>query len=313
MGLAPLVSLPINSSQRGHQHDAEEFLGFLLDELHEELVKVSKQVGVIECNPAANETSEDGWLEVRPKHKLALTRTIAVAKSPITKIFGGLLRSEFKVKNHKFASLEPCQPLQLDIQSPQVNTIVDALKQLTNPETVHGNFGTPKGISTATATKQVFIETLPPVLILHLKRFQYDNHGGTQKIWKKIGYPLQLNIPKEVLSPVSRHSTLGTKYRLIGVVYHHGKSASGGHYTVDVLRQDRKNWIRFDDTVIKSVHPDEVKVDVNPKSHLQMHKNGVEDEGGWESVGNELGSAVIGNQVYSKDSKVAYILFYQRI
>ena len=262
-----------------------------------------------ECNPAANETSEDGWLQVRPKHKPALTRTIAVAKSPITKIFGGLLRSEFKAKNHKFASLEPYQPLQLDIQSLQVNTIVDALKQLTNPETVHGNFGTPKGISTATATKQVFIETLPPVLILHLKRFQYDNKGGTQKIWKKIGYPLHLDIPKEA---ISRHSTLGTKYRLIGVVYHHGKSASGGHYTVDVLRQDRKNWIRFDDTVIKSVHPDDVKVDVN-FNHSQMHKNGIEDEGGWESVGHEIGSTAIDSQVYSKDSKVAYILFYQRV
>jgi len=302
-----------SSMKRGHQHDAEEFLGFLLDELHEELVRVLRQAGATECSPAS-EASEDGWLQqFGRKRKVGPTRTIAVAESPITRIFGGWLRSEFMVKGHKSTSREPYQPLQLDIQSPLVNTIVDALKQLTKPETIFGNFGTSKGNPTATAVKQVFIEVLPPVLILHLKRFQYDNQGGTQKIWKKIGYPLLLDIPKEVFGPQPRLHIPSTKYRLIGVVYHHGKSASGGHYTVDVLRQDEKNWIRFDDTVIKSVHPEEVKVDVNAKIHPQTNMNGIEDESGWEYVGNGTGGAVNGNQFYGKDSKVAYILFYQRV
>jgi len=303
-----------NFKQRGHQHDAEEFLGFLLDELHEELVRgLKKTGGMIESSPATSDTSEDGWLEVGPKQKTASTRTIAILESPITRIFGGQLRSEFRVKGgEKSVSLEPYQPLQLDIQSPQVNTIVDALRQLTKPETIQGNFGTAKGAAATTATKQVFIETLPPVLILHLKRFQYDNQGGTQKIWKKIGYPLQLEIPKEALGPKQRLSPQ-SRYKLIGVVYHHGRSASGGHYTVDVLRQDGKNWIRFDDTNIKSVHTDEVKVDVDIKISPLEGKNGTEDEGGWETVSNDVGGAVNGNQVYGKDSKVAYILFYQRI
>ena len=301
--------------QRGHQHDAEEFLGFLLDELHEELVRVLKKAGgMIESSPATSDTSEDGWLEVGPKQKIASTRTTAIPESPITRIFGGQLRSEFKVKGgDKSVSLEPYQPLQLDIQSPQVNTIVDALKQLTKSETIQGNFGTTKGAVATTATKQVFIETLPPVLILHLKRFQYDNQGGTQKIWKKIGYPLQLEIPKEALGPKQRLSPQGNKYKLIGVVYHHGKSASGGHYTVDVLRQDGKNWIHFDDTNIKSVHIDEVKVDVDIKISSLAGKNGTEQEDGWETVSNDVGGAVNGSQIYGKDSKIAYILFYQRI
>ena len=302
-----------NYIQRGHQHDAEEFLGFLLDELHEELVRILKKSSdTVGSSPIPSETSEDGWLEVGHKQKHASTRTTEILESPITKIFGGKLRSEFKVAGQVSAVLEPYQPLQLDIQSPQVKTIVDALKQLTKPETIHGNFNTSKGNNvSATATKQVFIENLPLVLILHLKRFQYDNKGGTQKIWKKIGYPLQLDIPKEALSPKQRLSPQA-KYKLIGVVYHHGKSASGGHYTVDVLRQDGKNWIRFDDTVIKSVHTDEVKVDVKEiGSHLT--RNGTEDEDGWENMGNDVGGAVNGSQIYGKDSKVAYILFYQRI
>jgi ubiquitin carboxyl-terminal hydrolase 10 len=158
-------------------------------------------------------------------------------------------------------TLEPYQPLQLDIGSPHVNNITDALKGLTRPETLHGDFNSPRGPG-VTATKQVFIETLPPVLILHLKRFQYDNTGGTLKIWKKVGYPLDLEIPKEVFPQHKRaafaaHGGL-PKYRLVGVVYHHGKNASGGHYTVDVRRQDGREWIRLDDTMIRRVRSEDV-------------------------------------------------------
>ncbi|KAI5800246.1 ubiquitin-specific protease [Peziza echinospora] len=300
------------SMRRGHQHDAEEFLGFLLDELHEELVRVLKKSGdAPEASPAASEPSDDGWQEVGPGRKTASTRTTTILESPITKIFGGKLRSEFKVPGLKpSVTLEPYQPLQLDIQSPEVNSIIDALRQLTRPETIHGNFTSPKG-NNLTATKQVLIESLPPVLILHLKRFQYDNKGGTQKIWKKIGYPLILEIPKEVVSK----RVVQAKYKLTGVVYHHGKSASGGHYTVDVLRQDGKNWIRFDDTVIKGVHANEVKVDIKDigAAHTLERE---EEDAGWERVGNgaaEVGGAANGSQPHGKDSKVAYILFYQRI
>ena len=199
-----------------------------------------------------------------PKQKSSVTRssgTIAT-ESPITKIFGGQLRSELRVPGLKNSvTLEPYQPLQLDIQAPQVHNITDALKGLTRSEVLHGDFRSPRGPG-ATATKQVFIETLPPVLILHLKRFQYDNAGGIQKIWKKVGYPLQLEIPKEVFPPHRRgglavHGGL-PRYRLIGVIYHHGKNATGGHYTVDVRRQDGREWARLDDTVIQRLRSQDV-------------------------------------------------------
>jgi ubiquitin carboxyl-terminal hydrolase 10 len=178
-------------------------------------------------------------------------------------------------------TLEPYKPLQLDIGSPNINNIVDALKGLTHTETLTGDFG---GRGNVTAKKQVFIDTLPPVLILHLKRFQYENAlGGTQKIWKKVGYPLELEIPKDVLPP-SKRSGLAVKgglpkYRLISVVYHHGKSAAGGHYTVDVLRQDSNEWVRMDDTIIRRVRPQDVAeggAEEDPKllaRALEQHKN----------------------------------------
>ncbi|KKZ64901.1 ubiquitin thiolesterase [[Emmonsia] crescens] len=262
--------------RRGHQQDAQEFLGFLLEELHDECTQAVKQAtstGSDISTPvetdsasAASEPSVEGWLEVGHKQKPAITRSSGhiSAESPVTKIFGGKLRSEFRVPGNKNSvTLEPYQSLQLDIGSPQVNNIIDALKGLTKPETMQGDFNSSRGPK-VTATKQVFIESLPPVLILHLKRFQYDNvTKGTQKIWKKVGYPLELELPKEVFPPhrrniISAHGSGLPKYRLTGVIYHHGKNASGGHYTVDVRRQDGREWIRLDDTVIRRVRSEDV-------------------------------------------------------
>ncbi|KAI4161700.1 MAG: hypothetical protein LQ342_004708 [Letrouitia transgressa] len=329
--------------ERGHQQDAEEFLGFLLEELHDECcrmmspqssTKVSNAPTLMNVvKPQTSDsvgptvTGDHGWLEVGHKQKSAITRSSGMIadESPITKIFGGKLRSELRVPGMKNSvTFEPYQSLQLDIGSLQVSNIIDAMKGLTRSETLHGDFNSPRGPG-AKATKQVFIETLPQVLILHLKRFQYDNAGGTQKIWKKVGYPLDLEIPKDVFPQHRRGGILAhgglPKYRLIGVVYHHGKNASGGHYTVDVRRQDGREWIRLDDTVIRRVRSEDVaeggneedpkvlaaalqryKNDQLPSSNLyeqiaQEKEEEAQTEAGWSQVnGTASGTNVIGKK-----------------
>ncbi|KAI9759376.1 MAG: hypothetical protein M4579_002365 [Chaenotheca gracillima] len=340
------------SMRRGHQQDAEEFLGFLLEGLHDECVQVMRgstsasvsgiaspmsghgsfdQDAVSDAFKSASPDADSGWLEVGPKQKAAVTRSSGAitTESPITKIFGGKLRSELRVAGLKNSvTLEPYQPLQLDIQSPQIKNITDALRGLTHSEVLHGEFNSPRGPG-ATATKQVFIESTPPVLILHLKRFQYDNAGGTQKIWKKIGYPLELEIPKEAFPPHRRgglvtHGGL-PKYRLISVVYHHGKNASGGHYTADVRRQEGSEWVRIDDTVIRRVRSEDVAEggsEEDPKAAAavaEQHSNDTVDrsnifaqagvngdenesvEAGWKQVNAaNVGNSVPGKKTWSK-------------
>jgi len=279
--------------RRGHQQDAQEFLGFLLEELHEECARAmrsgSSTASGMSTPVGSNAEALDneaGWMEVGHKQRAAVTRSSGAisADSPITNIFGGKLRSELKISGNKLSvTLEPYQPLQLDIGSPQVNNIVEALKGLTRPESMQGEFLSQRG-EKATATKQVFIETLPPVLILHLKRFHYDNvTKRAEKIWKKVGYPLELEMPKEVFPPQVRnrfaaHGGL-PKYRLTGVIYHHGKNANGGHYTVDIRRQDEREWIRMDDTLIRRIRSEDVAEggsEENPKvlaAALELHNN----------------------------------------
>lgn len=40
------------------------------------------------------------------------------------------------------------------------------------------------------------LEKLPPVLVLHLKRFVYEKTGGCQKLVKSVEYPVDLEISK---------------------------------------------------------------------------------------------------------------------
>ncbi|KAG9124066.1 hypothetical protein FRC07_012977, partial [Ceratobasidium sp. 392] len=266
-----------DSMQRGHQEDAEEFLGFFLDTLHEELLTILSRVqadptpaGAAWANGTASKSIEgdntrevqrpvspggmeddSGWLEVGKKNKATLTRTTRATESAITRIFGGKLRSVLHTPGagKDSVTLEPYQPLQLDIQSENVRTIEDALKHITLPETV-SVYSEQRG-GMVDAKKQVTLDTLPPLLVLHLKRLVYDAKG-IQKNSKVIEYTTSLEIRPEIISP-TRRTNKSIKYQLYGVVYHHGKHATGGHYTIDVLRQDLSEWVRIDDTHIEPV------------------------------------------------------------
>ena len=52
-------------------------------------------------------------------------------------------------------------------------------------------------------------------------------------------------------------------YTLCGVLYHHGESAGGGHYTVDVLHPNGdgdtgKVWLHIDDEAVSPVRDEDV-------------------------------------------------------
>ncbi|OLN86448.1 putative ubiquitin carboxyl-terminal hydrolase 3 [Colletotrichum chlorophyti] len=344
------------SMRRGHQQDAQEFLGLVLNAIDEECAQVMSSGGgangVAETRPTSSASAvdsndgADGWFEVGSRQRAVETRSSGASlTTPITRLFSGQYRSELRRPGVKDSvTTEPFQSLQLDIGAPYIHNVVDAIKGLTVPERLQGD-ATPM-------TKQTLIETLPPILILHLKRFKFEAEGTT-KIGKKIGYPLDLQLPAEVLSKRRRNALVAEgvgmpKYRLIGVVYHHGKQANGGHYTVDVRRQDENEWIRLDDTVIRRVRSEDVAEAGAEEETKDSGRQGSsrdasvnrfgamndDDEGdGWKEVttstkggdksGEKKWSAVANGNVAAtkskaakdniKDNKVAYLLFYQRV
>lgn len=190
-------------SLKGRQEDAEEFLCYLLDGLHEEMVSVVAE-------KTEKENTEGGWVEVGPGNKTSNVQAGGFDKtSPITKVFSGKVRSTLRCPGAKDSvNLEPFQSLPLDIQPENVLSVEDAIRNMTVPEIMH-DYLSPKGVRVE-ATKQVFLESLPPVLILHMKRFVFDNVGGVQKLQKAVRYGAELTIQQGKNSTSIRHVFLVT-------------------------------------------------------------------------------------------------------
>ena len=67
----------------------------------------------------------------------------------------------------------------------------------------------------------------------------------------------------EIIAPVSRKSAELVRYKLHGVLYHHGESASSGHYAVDVLYRNgggnsEEAWLHIDDEAVSAVQHEDV-------------------------------------------------------
>ncbi|KAJ7728890.1 hypothetical protein B0H16DRAFT_1330669 [Mycena metata] len=317
----------------GHQEDAEEFLGFFLDTLEEELLAVvtalappprKAAAASASTSPSAQRTSsppntahshfgagigatasaagEDGWLEVGRKNRTVVMRTIKSAESPITRIFGGKLRSTLRAPGQKDSVVvEDWRSLRLDIQHDGIHTISDALAFISHPQPVQLTHPAPTAShATLDASQQVLLDggALPPVLVLHIKRFCYDTAvGGVVKVGKRVAFGPELEIGADVMTPTPAGRKAGqVRYKLFGAIYHHGASASGGHYTLDVLHPTRfgplgtgtsdstksEGWVRIDDELVSDVRPSDV---FSPEAQTQGEREG----------------------------RCAYLLFYRRI
>ncbi|XP_063441389.1 ubiquitin carboxyl-terminal hydrolase 10-like [Mytilus trossulus] len=247
----------------GRQEDAEEFLSCILDGMHEEMVacmRVHKGETEYEANGVIDNSGDedvdpDSWEQVGPKKKSVLTRKNDFEVSPLADIFVGYIRSAvFKTTSKDSATVEPFFTLKLDIQSEKVCTVREALERMVSKESVSG-FTCSKTNAEMEITKKLTIEQLPPVLILHLKCFVYDKDGGSQKLLKDVNFTIDLEITKDLLSPSvkNKYPNYYRQYKLFAVVYHHGKKATGGHYTTAVFHPAINRWVIFDDSNVKIV------------------------------------------------------------
>ena len=108
---------------KGTQEDAQEFLGFMLDGVHQELLQ----------NTIENE--HDKWHDVGKNNK----KLVQVVKpSPLVNLVGGRLRSVMQIRGKKTISFEPFQILQLPIIANHINSILDAIIEITRIEKIEG-------------------------------------------------------------------------------------------------------------------------------------------------------------------------------
>lgn len=244
--------VPNSISGRPRQEDAQEFLSFVMDQMHDELLKFEGQSSSLNGSRSSlvSSVEDDEWETVGPKNKSAVTRTQSFVPSELSGIFGGDLRSLVTTKgNRGSATIQPYLLLHLDIYPDAVHTIEDALHLFSAPETVEGYRTSVTGKpGVVTAKKSVQIQTLPRIMILHLMRFGYGSQGST-KLHKPVHFPLELTLRRELLFSAS---TEGRKYELVATITHHGREPSKGHYTADA-QYPNGLWLRFDDASVYSI------------------------------------------------------------
>ncbi|KAG1677968.1 Ubiquitin carboxyl-terminal hydrolase 10 [Nymphon striatum] len=262
-----------SSCVKGRQEDAEEFLSCILDGIHEEMLALMKSDNMFQMDALKNgiasvnntnsqmngSAAEDDWLVIGGKNKGVVTRSANYVNSPISEIFGGQLRSLLKRPGtDPTANLEPFFTLQLDVQSDQVSSIKDALYGLVSKEAVEG-FVCAKTGNEVEASRRLTLEELPPVLILHIKRFVYNKDGGCQKVLKKVEYDVDLDLNIELLSSEVKMKYKNMRsYKLFAVVYHDGKEAVKGHYITDAYHSGSNGWLRFDDSSVYRISESQV-------------------------------------------------------
>lgn len=105
------------------------------------------------------------------------------------------------------------------------------------------------------ANKQYLLESLPPILTLHLKRFKVT-WNGVEKVNTAVRFPEDLDL--------SAYGKGNWKYRLKGTVEHSG-GISGGHYIACIkkrlsetgdeaqLPEGRDRWFYFSDSQFNEI------------------------------------------------------------
>lgn len=94
----------------------------------------------------------------------------------------------------------------------------------------------------------------PTILIIQLKRFDYDLSRGTRKkIHTKYEFPLEADI-SPLLTETRKHPELNETclYELTGIVQHTG-SADGGHYYSFIKNETTSDWFDFNDINVNPI------------------------------------------------------------
>jgi hypothetical protein len=152
-------------------------------------------------------------------------------------------------------------------------TLDDCLKLFTTTERLGTNdlWYCPECKEHRRAWKKFDLWSLPEILVIHLKRFQFNRNFRT-KLTVDVDFPLQgLSLDPYVINPDAK----GQVYDLCGVSNHMG-GLGGGHYTAFCWNIHASQWFGFNDSMVTPVrNPEGVKTNTayllfyrrRPKGH----------------------------------------------
>jgi ubiquitin carboxyl-terminal hydrolase 8 len=227
------------------QHDAHEVLSFLLDGIHEDLNRIKKKPYIEDPDlDGSNDEQDaiDAW-------KNYLRRD----KSLVVDIFQGQLKNTLSCLNcgHRNIRFEPFMYLSLPMNDTCRN-LNDCLRLYLAEERLTGDnqWYCAKCKTHRDSTKKTDIWILPPILIVHLKRFKFNEYGHVgSKNNAPVDYPVQ---HWNLRNFIARRGGEEPLYDLYAVANQMG-SLGGGHYTSYGLNRFDDRWYEFNDQVARPV------------------------------------------------------------
>ncbi|EPY52935.1 ubiquitin carboxy terminal hydrolase Ubp4 [Schizosaccharomyces cryophilus OY26] len=235
------------------QCDAQEFLNFVLDKIHEDLNSNASRIPIpplSDVQLSAREKlplsyfSHVEW-NLHVRHNLSI----------VEKIFSGQLCSRIQctVCQRTSTTFAPFTSLAIPIPDvPGFVSLHECLRRFMAFEVLEGHnaWCCPVCQKQRPAKKIMNISHLSDYLIIQIQRFRNTMLG-----WKKIDTPLQLNfrIPSNMLIPPCFQSGINydqCSYDLFAFVSHYGQ-LENGHYTSNVFSENQ--WYRIDDSIVQRV------------------------------------------------------------
>jgi ubiquitin carboxyl-terminal hydrolase 7 len=169
------------------------------------------------------------------------------AEKALPDLFVGKTKTYISCINVDYESsrVEDFWDIQLNVRGNK--TLDDSFRDYIQVETLEGenkyDAGSPYGLQDA--KKGEIFESFPPVLHLHLKRFEYDIHrDAMMKINDRHAFPMEFDASPYLSKDADKSESW--VYQLHGVLVHSG-DLNAGHYFAFLKPTKDGYWYRFDD------------------------------------------------------------------
>ncbi|XP_050663525.1 ubiquitin carboxyl-terminal hydrolase 2-like isoform X3 [Leptidea sinapis] len=242
------------------QQDAQEFLRYLLEGLHEDVNRVTTR-------PKPILTEIDDNLSDTAKANEAWSRYVRMEDSRVGDIFMGQLKSTLRCTHckHDSVTFDPFWDLSLPIPSRTGNLkLQQCLQHFVREEELDGDEKptcSKCGVRRK-CLKWFTVQKFPKVLVLHLKRF-----SPTERFRGKLNVLVEFPLNGLDMSPLSANNTTAT-YNLYALSNHSGTTYSG-HYTAYCKHPYSGDWHEYNDSRVSPINPRDV---VSPEAYVLFYE-----------------------------------------
>ncbi|XP_026331558.1 ubiquitin carboxyl-terminal hydrolase 2-like isoform X3 [Hyposmocoma kahamanoa] len=229
------------------QQDAQEFLRYLLEGLHEDVNRVT-------AKPKPILAEIDDGLSDSAKAAEAWSRYLRMEDSRVGDIFVGQLKSTLRCThcNHDSVTFDPFWDLSLPIPSRTGNLkLQQCLAHFTREEEMDGDEKptcSKCGVRRK-CLKWFTVHKFPQVLVLHLKRF-----SPTERFRGKLNVLVEFPLTGLDMSPYAAARQASPVYNLYAVSNHSGTTYSG-HYTAYCKHPYTGDWHEYNDSRVTPISP----------------------------------------------------------